>query len=462
MDSNDAWNNNINTFLVYLNPGEDMELDDLGSLRRTHLAGSITEQQEGEEVVVMGRVGDVRDLGGIKFFILSDIGGTVQVTVHKGKADKKIVDKILTLTQESSVAVKGKVVKAKQAPKGVEIIPSELKILNLASVPLPLDPSGRVKANLDTRLDARALDLRSNEAVAIFKIRNQALQTLRQYLLSEGFMEVQTPKIVATATESGAALFPISYFDCEAFLSQSPQLYKEVLTGAFDRLFEVGPIYRAEEHDTPRHINEAISVDIEMAYATADDVMKVLEELVFRVFSDVKHKCAGGLEVLGHEIEVPKKPFTRITYDEAIEKLEDAGVKVPWGEDLSTPAEKKLAELVKGAYFVSDWPISIKPFYTMPHEKNPKLAQAFDLMYEAIELSSGGTRIHQPQLLVKQLKAKGMNPESFESHLMSYRHGLPPHAGWGLGLDRLTMVLTGIDNIRECVLFPRDRKRLTP
>lgn len=439
-----------------------MKLDELGNLRRTHLSTEVTAQLADKEIVAMGRVGDVRDLGGIKFFILSDISGSIQVTAPKAKVGKKLLAKIDGLTQESAVAVRGKVVAAKQAPRGVEIFPSEIRVLNLASVPLPLDPRGRVKANLDTRLDARALDLRHPESLAIFKIRHQVLQSARNHLVSRGFIEVNTPKIVATATESGAALFPISYFEREAFLSQSPQLYKEVLTGCFDRVFEIGPIFRAEEHDTPRHLNEAISIDIEVAYAAAEDVMKILEDLIVEVFSDVKRKCAEELKTLNHKLEVPKKPLQRVTYDEALEKLERGGVKVPWGEDLPTPAGKKLGELIGGAYFVVDWPLKIKPFYTMPKEDNPKLAQAFDLMHKGIELASGGTRVHQEALLVKQLKQKGLNPRNFESHLQSHRAGLPPHAGWGLGLDRLTMTLTAIENIRECVLFPRDRKRLTP
>ncbi|MCK4405980.1 MAG: aspartate--tRNA(Asn) ligase, partial [Hadesarchaea archaeon] len=267
-----------------------MKLDELGNLRRTHLSTEVTAQLAGKEIVVMGRVGDVRDLGGIKFFILSDISGSIQVTAPKAKVGKKLLAKIDGLTQESAVAVRGKVVAAKQAPRGVEIFPSEIRVLNLASVPLPLDPRGRVKANLDTRLDARALDLRRPESLAIFKIRHQVLQSARNHLVSRGFIEVNTPKIVATATESGAALFPISYFEREAFLSQSPQLYKEVLMGCFDRVFEIGPIFRAEEHDTPRHLNEAISIDIEVAYAAAEDVMKILEDLIVEVFSDVKRK----------------------------------------------------------------------------------------------------------------------------------------------------------------------------
>jgi aspartyl-tRNA synthetase len=439
-----------------------MQQDELGSLRRTHLSSEINETLEGKEVVIMGRVGDVRDLGGIKFFILHDIGGFVQVTAPKQKTSESLLSKISVLTQESSVAVRGRVVKAKQAPRGIEIIPSEIKLLNLAEVPLPLDPTGRVRANLDTRLDARALDLRRPEPRAIFRIRNIALQAIRRRLLSRDFIEVQTPKLVATATESGAALFPVSYFEREAFLSQSPQLYKEVLTGAFERVFEVGPIFRAEEHDTPRHLNEATSIDIEMAFATAEDVMEVLEDVVAHAFQEVKSSCAEELKVLGHEPETPRPPVPRITYDEALQKLERAGVKVPWGEDLPTPAERELGEIMGGAYFIVDWPMQIKPFYTMPKRENPKLAEAFDFMYKGLELASGGTRIHQHELLIERLKANKLNPESFEHHLLSYRFGLPPHAGWGLGLDRLTMVLTGAENVREVVLFPRDRRRLVP
>lgn len=435
----------------------------MGELRRTHMCSQIKKELSGAEVVLMGRVGDVRDLGGIKFFTLFDVSGSVQVTAPKVKVDPGILSRIDSLTQESSVAVRGRVTPAPQAPRGVEVVPSEIRVLNLASVPLPLDPLGRVKANLDTRLDARGLDLRRPECLAIFRIRHEALQAVRECLVSKGFIEVQTPKIVATATESGAALFPVAYFEREAFLSQSPQLYKEVLTGCFDRVFEVGPIFRAEEHDTPRHLNEATSVDIEAAYATADDVMKVLEDVISNVFERVAERCAGELEILKHELEVPARPFRRITYDEVLSILEGAGIKVPWGEDLPTPAEKKLGEMLSGPYFITDWPLAIKPFYTMPHGKNPELSESFDLMYGDLELSSGGTRIHRAEMLEKRLREKGLNPESFESHLMNYRYGaLPPHAGWGLGLDRLTMILTGNSNVRECVLFPRDRNRLTP
>ncbi len=439
-----------------------MKLDNLSDWRRTHLSSEIKPKLAGKEATLMGWVTDVRDLGGIKFFILHDIGGTIQITAPKSKVSKKILDKIDSLSKESAVGVKGKITAAKQAPGGVEVVPTEIKLLNAATTPLPLDPTGRVKADLDTRLDARLLDLRRPKPMAIFKIKHVTIQALREYLISQYFIEVHTPKIVGSATESGAALFPISYFEREAFLSQSPQLYKEVLTGCFDKVFEIGPIFRAEEHDTRRHLNEVLSADIEMAFATTEDVMQILEDLTIHVFKQVKRDCKKELKILNHKIRTPKKSFPRIPYDEALEKLDEAGVKVKWGEDLPTPAERKLSELVDDAYFVTDWPTIIKPFYIMPHEDDPKLSHAFDLMYKNIELSSGGTRIHQKGLLVKQLKQKKLNPRQFRHHLQNFEWGLPPHAGWGLGVERLTMVLTGTQNIRETVLFPRDRKRLTP
>lgn len=439
-----------------------MKLDDLGNWRRTHFSTDVTPELAGSEVTLMGWVSNIRDLGGLKFFILHDIRGTIQITAPKAKVGQDVLNKIDALTAESVVAVKGKVVAIEQAPRGVEVVPQEIKLLNLATTPLPLDPTGRIKADLDTRLDARVLDLRRPKQRAIFRIRHKVLQIVREFLVSRNFMEVNTPKIVATATESGAALFPISYFDREAFLSQSPQLYKEVLTACFDRVFEIGPIFRAEEHDTTRHLNEVTSIDIEAAFVTQDDVMQILEELIAEVFRRVRMECAEELAILNHELEELKTPFRRITYDEALKMLDDAGIKVPWGEDLSTPAERKLGEIIPTAYFIVDWPTAIKPFYIMPREDNPELSYAFDLMYKDLELASGGTRIHQEELLIKQLKQKGLNPDHFESHLKNFRYGMVPHAGWGLGLDRLVMVLAGLENIREAVIFPRDRKRLTP
>jgi nondiscriminating aspartyl-tRNA synthetase len=439
-----------------------MRPSDLGSWRRTHFTSQITAELEGREVVVMGYVGAVRDLGGLKFLTLHDREGFLQVTAPKARVSEEVFEEMGRLSPQSCVAVRGKVVLARQAPGGVEIVPSELKLLNPSLSPLPLEPTGKIKSNLDTRLDSRLLDLRHPRQLALFRIKHEIVGIVREFLAGRGFLEVQTPKIVATATESGAALFPVTYFEKEAFLSQSPQLYKEVLTGCLDRVFEIGPIFRAEEHDTPRHLNETTSIDLEAAFVTQAEVMGILEEMVVEIFSRIKERCGRELRTLERELEIPEKPFPRLTYEEALRRLEASGLRVRWGEDLSTPAEKKLGELMKGPYFITDWPTSLKPFYILPKQGREEICEAFDLMYGELELASGGTRIHREELLARRLREKGLKPESFESHLRNFRYGMPPHAGFGLGLDRLTMAITGVSNIREVVLFPRDRKRLTP
>lgn len=422
----------------------------------------ISASMEGEEVTVCGFVRTVRDLGGIRFFILYDTSGEIQITAHRDRVKQEVFRKIPSITPESTVAVRGVVKRAEQAPRGVEVVPHEIEVLSRAVVPLPLDPSGRIKSTLETRLQARILDLRHPKRLAIFKVRSVVVEAIREFLVSEGFLEVHTPKIVATATESGSALFPIAYFEREAFLSQSPQLYKEILTGCFEKVFEIGPIFRAEEFNTPRHLNETISVDIEMAFAGCEEVMCVLERLIVHVVKSVKERAQEELETLGRALEIPSLPFPRYTYDDVIRELREKGIILPWGSDLPTPAEKAFGEN-RGFYFITRWPTETKPFYALPLENDERLTDTFDLMYSDLELASGGARIHQPELLEKKLLEKGLNPENFEQHLKHFKWGLiPPHAGWGLGLDRLMMFLTGEQNIRECVLFPRDRHRLTP
>ncbi len=288
------------------------------------------------------------------------------------------------------------------------------------------------------------------------------MQAIREKLVSEDFIEVNTPKIVGSATETGATLFPISYFEREAFLSQSPQLYKEILTGSLEKVFEIGPIFRAEEHDTSYHLNEVISADIEMAFSQKEDVMEILEELVLSIFKRIKEESRDELETLEQEINIPETPFPRITYEEAIEKLQEKGEKIDWGEDFSIPEQRKLGEMTEGPYFIIDWPTEMKPFYINPQEDNPEISQAFDLLYKEIELASGGMRVHDKELLEKKLKRSGLSPEQFKYHLKNFDWGMPPHSGFGLGVERLLMGLTGAKNIRECVLFPRDRKRLKP
>lgn len=437
-------------------------LDELGSWRRSHYSIDVTPNMDGREVTLFGWIHEVRDLGGIKFLVLRDSRGLIQITIPKDRVKPEVLEKAEALHKEYVIGVRGLVRKMEKAPRGVEVVPTELKILNIARPPLPLDVASRIPAELSTRFDARALDLRRSGPRAVFKIRHEAIRAIREFLVSRGYLEVHTPKIIATATEGGAALFPLAYYDREAFLAQSPQLYKEQLVGAFEKVFEIGPIFRAEKFHTTRHLAEAISVDIEEAFATAEDVMHVLEELIAHVITWIRERCAEELATLKHRLVIPTLPFERLTYDDAVEELRVKGIEVKWGEDFSTPALRALGRLHRDFYFVTRWPSSSKPFYLMPYEDDPRYCKAFDLMWGWLEVASGGARIHTRSLLEQRLKEQGLFPTSFEHHLKVMDYGMPPHAGWGLGLDRLLLALTGKKNIREVVLYPRDKARLVP
>jgi aspartyl-tRNA synthetase len=439
-----------------------MKVDELGDWRRTHYSTEITPNMDGKDVIVLGWIRDIRDLGGIRFIILQDKEGIVQITIPRDKADPNVLEKSGSLQRQYSIGVKGKVKKMAQAPGGAEIIPSEIRVLGIAQHPLPLDITGKTPAEIDVRLDARVLDLRRDENRAIFRIQHVTLEAIRDFLSKRGFIEVHTPKIIASATEGGASLFPVAYFGREAFLAQSPQLYKEQLIMDFEKVYEIGPVFRAEKSHTRRHLSEIISIDMEEAYATADDVMKCLEELICHVYAAVKENCQKELKTLKREIEVPKMPFKRFTYDEILQELRDEKVRIKWGEDIPTEFFRILGKIHPYFYFIIDWPTESKPFYIKPRDDNPKLSEGFDLMWSWIELASGGTRVHSKNLLIKRLKEQGLSPESFKYHLQAFDYGMPPHAGWAVGLARLMMALTGKRNIREVVLFPRDRFRLTP
>jgi nondiscriminating aspartyl-tRNA synthetase len=431
---------------------------------RTHYSGDITPELDGKEVTLAGFAHETRDLGGIAFLVLRDRKGLAQITLVKKLLGKDAFKMARSISRESVVQVKGMVKAEAKAPRGFEILPTEVKVLSAAEVPLPLDPTEKVECELDTRLDARFMDIRRPCVLAAFEIESYVLQSLRDYFCKKGITEVFTPKIVAAATEGGTDLFPISYFEKEAFLNQSPQLYKQMLMGAgMDRVFEIGPIFRAEEHDTRRHLNEAISIDIEISFADDKDVMELLERAVENAYRFVKENCDYQLQVLNLDLQVPKVPFRRITYSEALDMAaERSGVTMQWGDDLDTETEKFLGETIGEHYFLTDWPSSIKPYYTLPYEDRPEVCRGFDLMHPRMELASGAQRVHDCDMLVKRIKEKGLEPEGFEFYLKAFRYGMPPHAGWGLGLSRLVMTMLKLENIRDAVIFPRDRRRLVP
>jgi aspartyl-tRNA synthetase len=386
----------------------------------------------------------------------------VQVTISRKKASKEVLEKSDALQTQCSIGVKGVIRKTTMTPRGVEIIPNEIRLLGVSQHPLPLDPTGKTQAEIDVRLDARVLDLSREENVALFRIEHETLAAARRFLSEKGFIEVHTPRIIATATEGGAALFPVDYFERKAYLAQSPQLYKEQLTLSFEKVFEIGPFFRAEESSTRRHLSEFISIDMEQAFVNEDDVMRLLEEFMHYLCEIVKEKCKDELVVLKHQVEVPELPFKRFTYDEIVKELMKEGIRIQWGEDIPTPAYRTLGKLHPGFYFITTWPTKAKPFYIKLRDENPDLTEGFDFMWQWIELASGGTRVHDKDALVERLEAQGLDPESFRYHLKVFDYGIPPHAGWAVGFDRVIMMLTGIRNIREVVLFPRDRFRLTP
>ena len=439
-----------------------MKLDSLGDWRRTHYSVDVKPELDGQEVTLFGWVQEIRDLGGIRFIILQDREGTVQLTVPRKKVSSEVLSKANALQKRYSIGVRGVAKKTDITPRGVEVIPKEIKIFSTASPQLPIDITGKVSAKLDVRLDARALDLCREENLAIFKIQHTAVEAIREFLFERGFIEVHTPRIIASATEGGAALFPVEYFETKAFLAQSPQLYKEQLVMSLERVFEVGPFFRAEESHTRRHLSEFVSIDIEQAFADAEDVMQLLEQLMQHTCKEVNEKCRREIAVLNYQLEVPKIPFKRLTYNEILKDLSREGVEIPWGEDIPTQAFRTLGKIHPYFYFIIDWPTNAKAFYIKPKEDNPEICEGFDLMWRWVELASGGTRIASKELLIKRLEEKGLNPESFKHHLQAFDYGMPPHAGWAIGLERLTMMLTGKKNIREVTLYPRDKFRLTP
>lgn len=414
---------------------------------------------------IIGWVHEIRDLGGLAFLLVRDRTGIIQVTIPKKKVGEEIIATLREVSRESVVHVQGEVKAVNKAPGGREIIPKVLLIVSQAQVPLPLDVSEKVPAELDTRLDNRFLDARRPRVTAVFQVRSEVQHAVRNFLHDDGFYEITTSKIVAAATEGGTELFPIAYFEKEAFLNQSPQLYKQMMMAAgFEKVYEIGPIFRAEEHNTTKHLNEATSIDVEVSFTDHTGVMDILENMIRHVYREVSTHCSDALACLEMDsFVVPSDSFPRIPYRDAIEiagkKMDEP---IAFGDDIGTAAEKVLGEEMGTHYFITDWPTAIKPYYAMPYEDEPEICKAFDLMHPRMELSSGAERVHDHDLLVRQIAEKGLNPDNFEFYLKPFRYGMPPHAGWGLGSDRLVATMLSLPNVREAVLFPRDRHRVVP
>ncbi|MBR17850.1 MAG: aspartate--tRNA(Asn) ligase [Euryarchaeota archaeon] len=457
---------------------------------RSHTIGQVVEGGEsliGEEVTIAGYAETVRGRGAICFLMLRDGTGQIQAFLKKDNLDASLFDAIQSATRESTIRVTGNVAQ-KRAPKTAEgesppppefeVSVTSGEVLAEASAPLPLGVTDEVNVGLDVRLDNRHLDLRRSHVNAMFQLRSKVLEYGREHLISEGFQEINTPKIIAAAAEGGTNLFPMKYFETDAYLSQSPQLYKQLaVLGGLERVFEIGPAFRAEKHDTYRHLNEFVSFDIEGAWMDDEDVMGVQERMIRHIWNEVasndlalidainEYRASQGKEPVS--VEVPSLPFPRIPYCEAIEIVKKGGGEIEWGDDIESHHCDIIASKYPGFHFIPRWPMSMKPFYIHHKEGEEgsdggQLSRGFDLNFGRDEMTSGGAREHRVEVLEQNLKDMGLDPADFTFYTDGFRFGAPPHAGWGLGVARLLMVLTGAGNVREVVLFPRDRSRVTP
>ncbi|MGD0331129.1 MAG: aspartate--tRNA(Asn) ligase [Nitrososphaeria archaeon] len=428
-------------------------------LHNRYFAKEILSIEGDKSCLLRGWVEDIRPLGKIAFFTIRDMTGLAQVVINKNVVGEETFNLAMGVSRQSIIEVDGKVKKSRSENIPKEVLAEKFRVLSRSNPPFPIDPTGRIFSSLDKRLNARALDLRNPRTAAIFKIRGTLLKSIRKTFYDLKFIEVNTPKLIGQAAEGGADLFTLPYFGRKAYLAQSPQLYKEQLTMSLERVFEMAQYFRAEKSHTLRHVCEFTSLDMESAYIDEFDAMFIAEEVVCNSIEDVHKEDADRLKILGTKLPDISRPFKRLTYSEAIDTLREKS-RLEFGDDLETRDLRKLGRIYKGFYFIYDWPVSIKPFYI--EKRDNRISKSFDLMHGYLELASGGKRVSDKDELQRRLQDQGLDLKEFESHINSFDFGMPPHSGWGLGVDRLLMVITGQKNIRETILYPRDTDRLTP
>lgn len=438
-------------------------------MMRTHYVNEL-KKEIGKTVTLAGWVHDVRIKGGINFILLRDRSGIVQVVATKENSDAKTLETVQKLHQEDVILVVGKVVKSKIAKVGIEIAPEKIEVVSKSSVPLPLDPREVTPANFDTRLDWRFLDLRKLKNVLIFKIGTAVEMAMREFWIKEGFVEIHSPKLMGSPSETGAELFSVPYFNRTAYLAQSPQFYKQMaISSGFDKVFEIGQVFRANPSETTRHDTEYTSIDMEMAWIDShEDIMKFEEKWLAYVLDSIKKKFGSEIkENFGMEIIVPKIPFPRVTMKEAHEitgrvpkELRDFTDLDPEGE---RSLSKHIAEIKKHEFvFLTDFPWKVRPFYHMKSEKDSTRAKGFDLLWKGVEITTGAQREHRYDVLTKQAKEKGITPANIQFYLDFFKYSCPPHGGFGFGQTRFLMQLLGFKNVREVTFVPHDMKRLVP
>jgi len=434
-------------------------------MKRTY----IKDLKTGESVLLKGWVYEIRNLAKLKFLLLRDFTGIVQCVVR----DEKILKNILELTLESVIEIKGKVkkaeIKSEFVRRDVEVEISDIKIISKAGK-LPIHVNEKTTTtDLSKRLDYRSLDLRKLKVQAIFRVQAALIEGMQNYLNKNGFIQVFTPCLMGVASESGSEVFEVKYFNKKAFLRQDPQLHRQLtILGGIEKLYDIGPSWRAEKSHTIKHTCEHRTCAAEIAFIKNEqDTMRVQEQVIISAIKNVINKCKRELELFGVKLKVPKTPFPELKFPEIYDILKKKGKDI-YGEDLDAEAEKILWEYVKKKYgsdfyFFNGFPHKIKPFYVMEGEKGKEQwAKSVDLNFKGMEMSSGGQREHRYEKIMKNVKERGMTPESVEWFTKFFKYGAPPHGGFSIGIERLTQVLLDLSNIRESILFSRDTERTTP
>ncbi len=422
-------------------------------------------EYEGKEIRMNGAVHTIRHMGEVAFVILRKSRGLVQCVYEAGGTDFDIRD----LKEESAVEVMGVVKAEERAPQGFEIRLKEIRVLSQPAEPLPLAVSKwKLNTSLETKLSLRPISLRNVRERAKFKIQEGIVRGFRDYLLSQGFTEIRTPKIVARGAEGGSNVFKLEYFNKKAELGQSPQFYKQTMVGVYDRVFEAAPVFRAEKHNTTRHLNEYTSLDFEMGYIDSfRDVMDMETGMLQYVMRLLEQEYKKELDMLGVTLpEVGRIPAVRFDQaKELVSRKYDRKIRNPY--DLEPEEELLIGRYFQEEYgsdfvFVTHYPSKKRPFYAMDDPADPRFTLSFDLLFRGLEVTTGGQRIHDYREITAKMEKRGMDPEDIASYLMIFKYGMPPHGGLGIGLERLTMRLLDEQNVREASMFPRDVTRLEP
>ena len=419
----------------------------------------------GKTVKMNGAVHNIRDMGEFAFIILRKAEGLVQCVYEEGKTEFDLKD----LKEESAVEVTGVIALEERAPQGFELRLTGIRVLSEPAETMPIAINKwKMNTSLETRLSLRPVSLRNVRERAKFKIQEGIVRGFREFLSSQGFTEVHTPKIVSRGAEGGANVFKLNYFNKKAELGQSPQFYKQMMVGVFDRVFEVAPVFRAEKHNTTRHLNEYIGLDFEMCYIDSfEDVMAMETGFLKYTMELLKSEYKKELDMLGIDLpSISQIPHVRFAEaKQLVSEKYNRKIRNPF--DLEPEEEVLIGRYFKEEYdsdfvFVTHYPSKKRPFYAMDDPEDTSVTLSFDLLYKGLEITTGGQRIHDYQMILEKMEKRGMDPEDIKDYLMIFKYGMPPHGGLGIGLERLTMRLLDEQNVRETSLFPRDVTRLEP